>query len=99
MAMLHKKTSTFNMFCFKKRLIISMFLCRRRFYSDLRRSKKLGASGFWGGGAVTFQIYWPPGPGQWLQGVQELNVEGELLTGAWESPPAFDVINNVVLIL
>ena len=43
-----------------------MFLCRQRFYSDLRRLKKLGASGFFGG-PVTFQIY------QWLQ---QLNVEG-----------------------
>ena len=30
-------------------LFISMFLCRRRFYSDLRCSKKLGASEFLGG--------------------------------------------------
>ena len=29
-------------------------------YSDLRRLKKLGDSGFLEG-PVTFQIYWPPG--------------------------------------
>ena len=52
-----------------------MFLCRRRFYSNLSRLKKLEASGFGGGGGggVNFQIYWPPVLGQWLQ---ELNVEG-----------------------
>ena len=47
-----------------------MFLCRRRFYSDLRHLKKLGASGFLGGQ----WLFKSTGPlGQWLQ---ELNVEG-----------------------
>ena len=49
-----------------------MFLCRQRFYSDLRRLKKLGACGFGGGGGSDFSNLTGP-PGQWLQ---ELNVEG-----------------------
>ena len=55
--MLHKKRPHLIYYALATRpLIISMFLCRRRFYSDLRRLKKMGASGFLGG-PVTFQIY------------------------------------------
>ena len=50
---------------------MSLFLCRRQFYSDLiRHFEKLGASGFFGGQ----WLFKSTGPlGQWLQ---ELNVEG-----------------------
>ena len=55
------------MVCFKKRLILSMFLCRRRFYSDLRRLKKLGASGFGGGGSNFSNLLAP-----WASGSRSL---------------------------
>ena len=45
-----KKLPHLIYFALATSLIISMFLCRQPFYSDLRSLKKLGASGVGGGG-------------------------------------------------
>ena len=54
-----QKTSTFNIFALTDNYF-NIVLCRRLVYSDLRRLKKLGASGFFGG-PVTVKIYWASG--------------------------------------
>ena len=69
--MLHKKLPHLIYFAlatfFLRPLIISMFLCRRRFYSDLRRLKKNGGQWIFGGASNFSNLLAP-----WASGSRSL---------------------------